>query len=163
MRALNIGIGNTKSVLHFTKSYDTVNHVVADPKQKDMSEMIKVTVEDFDSIAAREGVPNLVKIDVEGFETEVLNGMIQSLKSQKLKAIIIELNGSGHRYGFDEFLIHQKLIENGFLPYQYDPFKRELDLLKHFGTLNTIYIKDIEFDKLRVQLANKVKIFSETF
>lgn len=163
VEALNIGLGSSKSVLYFTKSYDTVNHVVADPKQEDMNEVIKVAVEDFDSIAARAGVPNLVKIDVEGFETEVLNGMSQSLQSQNLKAIIIELNGSGQRYGFDEKLIHEKLLKNGFQPYQYNPFKRSLDLLQHFGSHNTIYIKDIPFVKSRVETAEKVSVFSESF
>ncbi len=163
VKALNIGIGSSKSVLYFTKSYDTVNHVVTDPAQKDMNEVIKVPVEDFDSIAGREGIPHLVKIDVEGFETEVLNGMSQSLQSQNLKAIIIELNGSGERYGFDEKLIHEKLLKNGFQPYQYDPFKRSLDLLQHFGTHNTIYVKDLAFVKSRVETADKVSIFSEAF
>lgn len=120
-------------------------------------------VEDFDSVAERTGVPYLVKIDVEGFETEVLNAMYQSLQSQKLKAIIIELNGSGQRYGFDEKLIHEKLVNKGFLPYQYDPFNRKFDLLQYFGSHNTIYIRDLDFVKSRVETTDKVSIFSESF
>ena len=123
MEALNIGLGSNKSELYFTAGFDTVNHVVTNPDQHKINDLIKVPVEDFDSIARRYGVPNLVKIDVEGFETEVLNGMSQSLQSQNLKAIIIELNGSGERYSFDEQLIHEKLLKNGFQPYQYARLK----------------------------------------
>ena len=162
VQAMNIGVGSTEGILHFTRSYDTENHVVIDPRHN-RENLIEVQIIDFDSIAAKEGIPSLVKIDVEGYETEVLKGMMQSLRSEELKAIIIELNGSGKRYGFDDKLIHENLLANEYLPYQYDPFDRKLELLQNYGSLNTIYIKDIEFVKSRIESANKVKIFSEIF
>ena len=163
VKTYQIGLGRNKGVLHFTKSYDTVNHVVLNPENKRSEEIMEVRVEDFDTIAGNEGIPNLVKIDVEGFETEVLNGMSQSLKSENLNAIIIELNGSGSRYGFDEKLIHQKLLENKFLPYQYNPFERKLLVLENFGPHNTIYIKDANFVRNRLESAEKINVFSELF
>ena len=44
-----------------------------------------------------EQCPSLIKIDVEGYENEVINGAEKTLENQSLKAIIIELNGSGSR------------------------------------------------------------------
>ena len=137
--AINKGVGSSTGILHFTKYFDSVNHVVINPENNE--NLIEVQIVDFDGIAANVGMPYLVKIDVEGFETEVLNGMVHSLQSEDLKAIIIELNGSGGRYGFDEKLIHEKLLDNKFLPYQYDPFQRKLTPIIYFGSFNTIYIK----------------------
>lgn len=163
VKGCQIGIGSSKGIYHFSKFYDTVNHVVINPENKESEEIIEVPVENFDTMAQIEGIPNLVKIDVEGFETEVLNGMSQSLKSGNLNAIIIELNGSGGRYGFEEKLIHEKLLINNFRPYRYDPFARKLELIQNHGSHNTIYIRDIEFVKRRVETAEKIKVFSETF
>lgn len=53
--------------------------------------------------------------------------MKNTLKNENVKAIIIELNGSGNRYGYDESQIKQKLIDGGFESYAYDPFERKLD------------------------------------
>jgi FkbM family methyltransferase len=161
--ALNIGVGSKKGVLHFTEDFDTVNHVVFTPENENTHHLVEVNIEDLDTITGIYGIPNLIKIDVEGFETEVLNGMCNVLKSDNLKAIIIELNGSGERYGFDENIIHQKLLSNNFLPYEYFPFRRSLVELKTFGVLNTIYVKDIEFVKNRVLMADKIEVFSESF
>jgi hypothetical protein len=74
-------------------------------------------------------------------------------------AIIIELNGSGARYNYDESLIHDNLINNGFNSYTYNPIKRELCKIKSFGLHpNTIYIRDIEFVVERLKEADKVDI-----
>jgi FkbM family methyltransferase len=161
--ALNIGVGAEKSNLFFTSSFDTVNHVIQSVQDTNKENFIEVNVMDFDTLAVENGMPILVKIDVEGFETPVLNGMTKSLQSEKLKAIIIELNGSGYRYDFDESLIHKKLIDNNFLPYQYNPFKRDFNLLHTYGALNTIYIKDFDFVRNRVLFAENINIFSESF
>ena len=100
----------------------------------------------------------LVKIDVEGFETEVLDGMSDSLKSKNLRAIVIELNGSGGRYGYDESKIHERLISLGFAPFSYQPFERNLIRLGNHSNENTIYIRDLEFVIDRVKSSKKFKI-----
>jgi FkbM family methyltransferase len=163
VKLLNIAVGAAKGSLSITNSFDTINHVIITEESKNNTNVITVDVLDFDSLVVEHGFPILVKIDVEGFETEVLNGMKESLKSKNIKAIIIELNGSGNRYGFDEVAIHKKLIYNNFLPYIYDPFLRKFKLLESFGNFNTIYIKDIDFVTKRVLQADKIKIFSTFF
>lgn len=148
-KALNIGLGSQKGVLQFTKSLDTVNHVATEDTPKD--QRIDVEIEKLDNIALK--VPTLIKIDVEGFETEVIEGGKNIFSSPKQKAIIIELNGSGERYGYDERKIHQKLEKWGYEPYSYNPLKRELTKIDTFGNHNTIYCKDIDFIKKRLKNA----------
>lgn len=145
---LNIGMGSKKGVLKFTKSLDTVNHV-AKAHEKDT---INVQVERFDDLIELKKT-TLIKMDVEGFETEVIKGMENALLNHNFKALIIELNGSGKRYGYNEDAIHKKMIMHDFLPYSYDPFSRTLTELVTFGVENTIYIRDYDFVSQRLQAA----------
>jgi FkbM family methyltransferase len=160
---MNIGLGSETTELYFTSAHDTVNHVIAQNEISGQDDKLKIPVHTFDDIALSSGIPQLIKIDVEGFETEVMKGMKNALQSDELKAIIIELNGSGLRYGFDESLIHSDLLELNYIPYQYDPFKRTLTQMNGYGPINTIYIKDINFVNNRIAGAAKFKVFSELF
>ena len=150
----NFALGNEKGQLSFTSTLDTMNHVATNTE----TDTIQVPVDTLDSIMEKEKEPVLLKIDVEGFETDVLKGATQTLKKDNLKAIIIELNGSGAKYGYDESLLHEKLLTYNYRPYQYDPFNRELKAVDKFGTHNTIYIKDPAFVRERVQQADRLKI-----
>jgi FkbM family methyltransferase len=151
--SMNIGLGSKKGILKFTKSLDTVNHVATE-NEKDT---IDVEVNSLDSILM-EDIPSLLKIDVEGFETEVLSGAKKTLENDKLKAIILELNGSGDRYGYDDNLIHENLIQNGFRPFDYNPETRKLTEIESFGSHNTIYIRDRDFVEKRILETKKIKI-----
>jgi len=152
--AYNLALGNEKGQISFTSTLDTMNHVATASE----ANTIEVPVDTLDAIMEKEKEPVLLKIDVEGFETNVLKGASQTLSRKNLKAIIIELNGSGAKYGYDERLLHEKLLENNYHPYQYNPFERELTAIDTFGTHNTIYIKDPAFVRERVKEADKLKI-----
>lgn len=155
---VNKGVGSKAATLYFTNNEDTTNHVLAEKEA--CKESTSVDVVTLDSYYP-EYQPLLIKVDVEGFETEVLNGANEILKSSFLKAIIIELNGSGGRYGYNESEIHQKLLNQGFNVYQYNPFARELKLQDNFGNFNTIYIRDIQFIQDRLKNASSFKVFNE--
>ncbi|GAB2983623.1 FkbM family methyltransferase [Mucilaginibacter puniceus] len=158
VKLLNSGAGAIIGALAFSSAEDTTNHVLADDEIADNISIIPIIT--IDSLLT-DGTPSLIKIDVEGYETEVLKGMATTLKSPSLKAIIIELNGSGERYGFDEQAIHQLLIENNFEPYSYDPFTRSLTLLAVHGNYNTIYCRDIDFINDRLKNAPGIKLMGE--
>ena len=154
VQALNIGLGNEKKIIKFTMSLDTVNHVATDVD----IDTIEVNVDTLDSVTSL--IPALIKIDVEGFETEVLNGATNILQNNNLKAIIIELNGSGNRYGYDEKLIHSKLLALQFKPYNYNPQTRKLAEVSSSinSDGNALYIRDLDFVIERVVTARKIKI-----
>jgi len=159
--ALNIGLSDHRGTLHFTTAFDTINHVLDMNEKNEERKSRHVDVDTFDELTLNNGIPVLTKIDVEGYEYKVLEGMMHTLQSDRLKAIIIELNGSGRRYGYNDEEIHQMLNLYGYYPFSYDPFKRFLTPINHFGTVNTIYIKDENFVKDRIANAHKIKIFSE--
>ena len=56
-----------KGEINFTFNLDTVNHVATDMDKH----LIKVKVDTLDDILTEDKKPTLIKIDVEGFETEV--------------------------------------------------------------------------------------------
>jgi hypothetical protein len=139
-------------MLKFTTWQDSTNHVAMDNEENTIDVEVKI----LDSIITR--APALIKMDVEGFETEVLNGGQSTLEEHSLKAIIIELGGLGTRYGYDEKLIHNRLLNLGFSPYKYHPKKRKLTEIPCFGDNNTLYLRDIKFVVDRITNARKIKI-----
>jgi len=153
---VNKAVSSRYGILNFTNNQDTTNHVVSHSDEQ-TTEVEMILLDDFFA----EHKPILIKIDVEGFETEVLNGSQSYLSDTSLKAIIIELNGSGNRYGFKDDDIHAKLLKHHFKPYDYNPFNRILKELNTYGKDNTIYVRDIEFIKKRIQLSEPFNILNQ--
>lgn len=152
----NQGCSDKHKVLKFSKNKDTTNHVLTATDKDEYLEVETVALD-----ISLERPPTLIKIDTEGFETEVLKGAQRILREDSLLAIIIELNGSGNRYGFDENKIDTDLKELGFFPYAYDPFNRHLTKLETFGDANTIYIRDIDEVSERLQNAEAFMLWND--
>jgi len=161
VRAINKGLGDRNAVLRFTSAYDTVNHVLIDNTRNDFIEVEVITLDDYFS---DEGIlmPSLIKIDVEGFELNVLKGAGKILQNDALKVIIVEINGCCNSFNIKEIDIHNKIISYGFKPYQYHPFLREFLLLESFiPNGNTIYIRDEEFVSKRLKSSVSFKVLDK--
>lgn len=155
----NKALGGKKGHLKFSSTFDTINHVLAENESLNNSITVEVGIlNEF-----KNHKPSLLKIDVEGFETEVIKGANNILTDKDTKAIIIELNGSGDRYGYNEKDIHNYLKEIGYLPYQYNPLNRTLSQISDFGSYNTIYINDLDFVKNRCVTARTVTVLGISF
>jgi FkbM family methyltransferase len=159
--ASNKGLGSKEGILYFTSDIDTINHVVSETSCVDKSKLLAIPVTSIDQVVERSQVPVMIKIDVEGFETAVLDGMEKTLCNDQLKIIIIELNGLAARYNFSDQQIHERLLAAGFQPYQYVPFDRMLILLGSFGVYNTIYIRDVEAVQKRLKSAPSFEMLGE--
>lgn len=154
--SMNLALGNSKGVLQFSSDQNCTNHVVA--KNESLLNVISVDVSTLDE--EMQDPPFLMKIDVEGYETPALDGAKLILENHKLCAVIIELNGSGNRYGYEEAKIITKMSNYGFKTYSYDPIQRVLVDLegKSLPEGNTIFIRNIDLVKERINLASKVKV-----
>jgi len=143
--ALNIGLADQPGGLRFSTDQDCMNHVVAEGG-------IKVRVERLDDVLG-DAAPSLIKIDVEGFETQVLGGAPVTLARPSLHSVIMELNGSGARYGIGDARILEIMAAQGFTTYRYDPFTRTLASLggKNEAEGNTLFIRDL--DRVRAKIA----------
>lgn len=160
-KAYNVGVGNEKGILKFTKDSDTTNHIVLE--DADNTSTINVDVITLDDFFLNNQVPALMKVDVEGFEKSVFKGSKKLLANTQLKALILELNGCCHRYGVNEKDIHQILIDNHFKTYHYNPLKRELEETPIYNTEeNTIYIRDIEWIKNRIKTSREYKVLGKS-
>lgn len=154
----NIALGASVDALHISiTAADAWNHIVTNPAKAKSVEQVKVMP--LDQLCAAT-VPSLLKIDVEGYEANVLAGAHQVLDHKTLKAIIIELNGSGRRFGFSDDAIHELLLTYNFRPYQYEPLTRLLSPLASFNRdhSDTIYLRDIAVVEERVSMAPSFRI-----
>jgi len=153
--AYNQAVGSQQGELGMIADQDTTNQVLLSGDEY-TGEKVSVPVVALDDVL--EGrVPKLIKIDVEGFETEVIDGAKDILSNNHLKAIIMELNGSGERYGFDEDGLHEKMLSLGFRSYVYEPVGRKITDLKgqRSASGNTLYLRDPE-DAVNVVRQSKI-------
>lgn len=155
VKCINKGVGADRGSVAFTADSGATNHPVARGEQCTNAVTVEMTSLD---IALEGESPTLLKIDVEGYETSVLEGARETLRRPALSSVIMELNGSGSRYGFDESRILREMEDCGFGPYSYDPLKRELVGLdgKNQESGNTLFIRDKSFVAKRLRSSARV-------
>lgn len=160
--AMNIGIGDREGELEFTAEQDTTNHVVFGSEGE--IDTIAVPIRTLHSLMGAE-CPTFIKIDVEGFEAPVLAGAGKTMENPSLHSVLMELNGAGHRYGYDDNNIARQLADCGFAPYDYDPFSRQLFPLngKNPRRDNTLFVRNLQEVYNRLTDAPKVEIGSRDF
>lgn len=157
VRALNVGLASKPGILRFTRSLDTVNHVVSQHEAADL-DTVEVPVTTLDQLA-EERPPALIKVDVEGFETEVFAGAERVLAQPELRAVLVELNGSGARYGFDEAALQRRIESFGFRLHSYDPLERTLRPTERKDAEgNALYLRDFAEVQDRVRRAPSVRV-----
>lgn len=160
--ARNIGLDSNKGQLDFSADLDAENHVVASSENSPHN-TISVEVSTLDEeLDGR--CPKMIKIDVEGFETEVLKGGAKTFASAELEAVLIELNGAGLRYGFSEKDIHEQFERWGFSPCRYDPYSRLLDQMNIVDINrggNVLFLKDIADARKRLEAAKAFNVLGK--
>lgn len=146
--ALNAAAGSQEGSVRLTSSLDTGNRVM-DPEE-DISDSIEVAVHALDDVVS--DTPRILKIDTEGFEGEVLAGARGLLARDEPMALIIEMNGSGERFGFSDRILDESIRNAGFEEAFYDPFNRCLTKRPkpHTTRGNAIYVRGWDFFVARV-------------
>jgi FkbM family methyltransferase len=152
-------VGTDSGRVRVTSSLGPTNHVLV---PGDIGpESLDVQVERLDDLVDE---ANLIKIDVEGFESAVVAGGQRLLRQPSTHAVLIELNGLGTRYGYSDRVIHDGFVRHGFSPMRYDSHRRELvELEGPNASGNTLYVRhpSAAMDKLRS--APEVRVLGERF
>jgi|SRR5579859_372646 len=159
---LNVGIGRAPGTIRFTAGLDAFNHVLADGENDPQA--IDVEVFTLDSIL-KDRRPSLMKIDVEGYETAVLEGAAATLRKESLHSVLMELRGCGARYSYEESRIPLIMREHGFASYTYEPFSRSLQRLngKALGSGSTLFLRNLEHIDQRLRTSPKVAVLGKEF
>ena len=162
VKCINKGVGVAQENIFFTSDSGPTNHAVASGEESGNTICVEMTALD---VALGDNAPALIKIDVEGYEMPVLEGAQETLANRALNSVIVELNGSGERYGFDEVRILEMMFDLGFRSYAYDPFGRTLARLdgKNNNSSNTLFVRDKSFVLERVRSSPKVSIHGSEF
>jgi FkbM family methyltransferase len=156
VEARNVGVGRGPGELRFTTGSGPTDHVLAPGESA--AHVATVAVDALDTLAAG-WTPVMMKIDVEGFEANVIAGAAHLLNEPSLQAVLIELNGLGARYGFNNDDIHNELLSAGFHPASYEPFARRLTPLEgHRASGNTLYVRNFSVLEQRLRDAPTVQV-----
>lgn len=145
------GVGAVEETLRFTTENDQRNQVA---HAEYRGATIEVPVRPLDVVL--DGmVPKLMKLDVEGWEPQVLQGAQRTLANEALKGLIVEMKSDAHNLTKNDAAVHAMLTEQGFAPHAYDPMRRTLRALsgKNPDCINTLYLRDAEALAVGVQQA----------
>lgn len=109
--------------------------------------------------------PVMIKIDVEGWEHEVLKGAGRTLQNPALLVVVLELFGGGSRYGSNDQQCHQIMLDAGFDPVHYQPDTRKFRSLNrqiNRESLNTLYIRNPAAIEARLAEGRRFRIMGRT-
>jgi FkbM family methyltransferase len=99
--------------------------------------------------------PVLIKIDVEGYEAEVLAGADAVLRGTSLVALVVETGSQA---------VASLLAQHGFSPFRYDPVERAVRRLPGLDSRgNTLFIRDLRFVEDRLASAPPVTLRGRTY
>lgn len=156
---LNVGLGAGDGTLWFTSDLDAMNRALASGEVTDSA--VEVAVTTLDGILASV-VPTFIKIDVEGFETLVLAGGTATMGAAALRCVLMEINGSGRRFGATDEAIHAQMRDFGFAPARYDVLARSVEALPvdawNRSAGNTLYVRDIGECQERTRSAARFRL-----
>lgn len=142
-------LGSSNGNVKFTTGRDTTNRVAG---EDDVGVCI-VPQRTLDDISGK-CIPIMLKIDVEGYEENVIAGAKNVLSNEGLKVIELETANDS---------VFKTLASHGFVQCEYDPFGRELrpnTIAKRSS--NFAFVRDVEFVQKRLSSAKAVKVLGRT-
>jgi FkbM family methyltransferase len=142
-------LGATHGEVPFTVGLDTMNKVAIAVDQN----VRIVRQERLDTLIGRDQ-PIMIKIDVEGYEEDVLRGAERLLTRPCVKVIQLETVTPE---------VTHMLSRNHFQRAFYDPFDRRLDREPtHLESSNSLFVRDWPFVMERVATSKKIKILDRS-
>ena len=151
-----VALGAEAGEARFSLEADTTNHVIANNEAPSSFERVPLCR--FDEFYSP-GSPSFIKMDVEGFEAQVLAGASAALSDPALLGLLVEDNGSDRRYGKGAS-VSATVLAHGFSAFNYDPLTRVLrtaDTASRQGG-NILFLKDADDARKRVVSAHKFRL-----
>jgi len=150
VEAFQCAAGSTAATLSFSADQDTTNRVV---DESYMGRKIDVPVQKLDDLLADKPA-SLWKVDVEGFEQEVLSGGRQALLQPTLKSVLLE---------GDDPQIAAIMSAAGFNRACYHPFERELKIENSTEKKNNhLWVRDWGYLSKRCREARQIVVLGVT-
>lgn len=141
-------LGNRAGSVRFSTGRDTINCVVG----PDEAQSREVLLEKLDN-AVGSRIPALIKIDVEGYEAEVLRGGRAVLSDPRLKAVLSENRSDD---------VVEMLTGAGFREAAYDGFGHRLVPPQQVMMANALFVRDDEFVEERVTSAKRISVLGQS-
>ncbi len=163
VEACRQGVGDKTGTLRFIVDQGPTNHILPEGESYDgaVEEVPVVTLDD----VVGDRSPTVIKIDVEGFESFVINGAQALLGRLETVALILEFVGRNEGYGAESSDLHERMVSFGFKAYHYRPFERSLvgvDTAEPGLSGNVIYLKNPDFFVQRVKEAEPFTVLHHT-
>ena len=92
------------------------------------------------------------KVDVEGFEVEVLRGARQSLTGTAVQAVLLEDRSP---------VVTRMMLDAGFTACDYDPWNRKLEP-QHTASSNQIWIRNLAWVQERLRTAPPFQVLGQS-
>lgn len=151
------GLSSADGTLRFSADLDTMNHILAEGEDRPAVEVPVFRMDDL----LRGRVPAVIKIDVEGHEKAVLEGGAKTLSDPALAAVVMEVNGSGARYGIADDELLGLMRSHGFEPVHYDGIQRRVSDWSPTGA-NAVFVRDRDAVQRRVATAPRHRLVNGT-
>jgi FkbM family methyltransferase len=151
-----VAAGAELGSIQFSIDQDCVNQVVSESYE---GQSMQVPVVPLDELLKGKS-PTIWKVDVEGFEYEVLKGAIRSLRNSSLEAVMLEADS-------DE--IRGIMSQAGFFRASYEPISRQLALVDPsrkgpgLATNNNLWIRNFERVAERVRTGRQFTVYGKSF
>ena len=155
VQAYAMGAGETEAVLTFSTSQGGNDRIVTNGTGQ------AIQVRPIDQVFTE--APDMLVLDVEGFEPAVIKGAARLLIDPRLKIVIIETLGLAADYGLDDKLMHQSMLQYGFRTYHYDAFERLLRPTDGMDPVNTVYVRDLAYVEQRLKDAPSFQVDNYVF
>jgi len=159
-------ISNKNSTVNFTKDFFTSNQIIEKNKKDINYEKVKSIT--LNSASEKYGMPTLIKIDVEGFNYQVLEKGNKVLENPTLKALIIETfrRQEFKKKSFIEF--EELLASYGFYPYSYNPIMRTIKPITKtndplLNDNDTIYFRVSRDDLILLKESKPLKVLGKYY
>lgn len=140
-------LGESESSIRFSVDKDTMNSVV---DAAYAGKWLEVPVRRLDDLTQGMAI-QIMKVDVEGYESSVLKGASQTLYNPNLKVVLLE---------GDSEQIRRIMHHNGFAPMGYEPFQRTfLQKGEINNANNNVWVRDVDEVERTCRLAPKIDVF----